>query len=544
MSMSIREDHLHFAILLTLCGVVFFLGLGIRDFWNIDEGMHAAIAQNMLISADWITPVYHGEAFLDKPPLFNWANAISFAVFGVNEIAARIPSAIAGLGCVIVTYLLGRRIFDAKTGLVAAVILATSPIVIVLSRVVQYDMVFAFFTTLSLYYFASGVIEQRKLFFIAFYVAVALAFMTKGPLAIVLTGLVIGVYLLQRERIRIVLLMQLPLGIVIFLMIVIPWFALMEKANPGYLHYFLYQQHLANFLSGASDYKPRHIEPVYYYLPVVVFGLLPWSLMLPQAIARAVIHHSNFKAGMATFLLIWLVGIFLFFTAATSKLGSYLLPLTPAAALLVGHYWREFLDQPNEKARIGILLGSGIVFIFLVLLTGYAIVEKPWNYLHFTAGIAVDDFNTAVVLLTAMFGLAFLFTWLHRNNKAFIAFAAILPVFFMYVLFTIMPGVNPYKGSREIALELDKLLPPEEKFLYLGHHIMGTARFYTGRDGVEVYNDWHLDQFLKNKERVYALVQTRARSETDAFQGNYHVIKVIGNKAIVSNRPDKHKTAN
>ncbi|MGB5275979.1 MAG: glycosyltransferase family 39 protein [Gammaproteobacteria bacterium] len=544
--MSIRKEHIHFVILLALCGVVFFAGLGIRDIWNIDEGMHAAMAQNMLISGEWITPTYNGEAFLDKPPLFNWANAIAFIVFGITEFAARIPSAVAGSGCVILTYLLGRKIFDARTGLLAGIILATSLEMIILSRAVQYDVVFTFFTTLALYLFVSGVIEQRfnKRYFLAFYVALALAFLTKGPLAIVLTGLVIGGYLLHRNRIKLLPQLQIPLGTLIFMVIVTPWFALMEKANPGYLNYFLYQQHFANFFSGAGEYQPRHIEPFYYYLPVLLLGLLPWSLMLPQAITRAVRQHRTVSAGMSLFLIIWVIGVFLFFSSASSKLSTYVLPLFPAAALLLGRYWSEFLDKPDSRARFGILLGTGVVFAALALFTAYVVIENPWTYLQFRSGIVWHDFEMSLFLLSALFGLAFLLTWLRQNRPAFVVLAAISPLFLFYVLFAIVPDVNPYKSSRQIALELDALLPAGEKIRFYGHHHFDSAVFYTRRDTLELRTEEQLEAHLASDERRYALVQTRARTEKDAFKGNYHVIKVIGNKAIVSNRPDTQQTGN
>lgn len=539
MLMLFRKEYIHLFVLLTLSGVLFFAGLGIRDIWDIDEGMHAAIAQNMLISGDWVTPIFNGAAFFDKPVLFNWANAIAFYLFGFTETAARIPAAVAGSGCVILTYLLGRKIFDARTGLLAGIILATSFEVIVLSRAVQYDIPFTFFTTLALYFFASGVIEEghRKRFFLAFYVAVALAFLTKGPLAIVLTGLVIGGYLLHPDRIRLLLQMQIPLGSVIFLAIVTPWFALMEKANPGYLNYFLLQQHLANFLSDTGGYVPRHPQPFYYYLPVLLLGLLPWSLMLPQAVTRAVIHRRNAAAGMALFLVIWTVAIFLFFSAATSKLATYLLPIFPAAAVLLGQYWREFIEQPDGKARFGILLGTGVVFVVLALFTAYIVVEKPWTYLHYKSGIEWHDFEISMLLVSALFGLAFLLTWLRQNRPAFVVLAAISPLFLFYVLFAIVPDVNAYKGSRQIALELDKLLPPKEKLRFHGYQFLDSAIYYTRRDAVELHYDTHFEEYLASDERVYVLVRSRARTEEEAFKGNYHVVKVIGNKAIVSNRP-------
>ncbi|MGB5706308.1 MAG: glycosyltransferase family 39 protein [Arenicellales bacterium] len=537
--MSAREEYFHIGLLFALCVVVFFVGLGIQDIWDIDEGMHAAMAQNMVISGDWVTPVFNGVAFFDKPALFNWSNAIAFVLFGVTESAARMPSAIAGFGCVVLTYLFGRKIFDAKTGLLAGVILATSFEMMVLSRVVQYDIPFTFFTTLALYCFASGAIDEsmRRRYFLAFYMAIALAFLTKGPLAIVLTGLVIGPYLLHPDRIKLLLKMQIPLGIMIFLLIVTPWFVLMEKANPGYVHYFLVQQHAANFLGGTGEYTPRHPEPFYYYLPVLLLGLLPWSLMLPQAITRAIKYRRTSKTGMILFLVMWVVFIFLFFSAATSKLGTYLLPIFPAAALLLGRYWYEFLERPTKRSRIGVLFGTGVVFALLGLFTGYVIVEKPWAYVGFRSGVVWKEFEIAMSLISALFGLAFLLTWFRKNLHLFIVFSVISPIFLFYTLFAVVPDVNAYKGSKQIAVELDRLLPPGEKFRFYGQ-LLDSAVFYAQRDAVVLKTEQELNEYLADENRVYVLVRSRARTEEDAFKDDYHVLKVIGNKAIVSNKPD------
>jgi 4-amino-4-deoxy-L-arabinose transferase-like glycosyltransferase len=535
--LSIHSEKVQIGILLALCGVLYFAGLSVRHIWDIDEGMHAAIAQTMVISGDWVTPTFNNAAFLDKPILFNWLNAIAFSLFGFSEFAARLPAAIAGLACVIFTYLFGRRIFDARTGLLAGVILATSLEMMVLSRVVQYDIPFTLFTTAALYLFASAVIVERhrKHYFLAFYVAVALAFLTKGPLAIVITGLAIGGYLLFAGRLALLREMHLPLGTIIFLIIVAPWMFLMEQANPGYLDYFLVRQHLANFIDGAGEYTPRHAEPFYYYLPVLLAGFLPWSLMLPQAIARG--FRERRADGMTLFLIIWLVAVFAFFSAATSKLSTYLMPIFPAAALLLGHYWSKYLDQPDARARRGILIGTGSMFVILALFTVYAVVEKPWTYWDYRSGIVWNDFEIAISLLTALFGLAFLLTWLRRNLSAFVALSAISPIFLFYVLFAMVPGVNAYKGTRQLALELDTRLPPGENFRFYGR-LLDSAMFYAGRDGVRLKTTEDLQAYLASDERMYVLVRTRARKKEDAFQGDYYVLKVIGNKAIVSNQPD------
>ena len=148
--------------LTVLCASLYLFDLGGRDLWDIDEGMHAVIAQNMLVTGDWVTPVFNGEAFLDKPPLFNWLTALSFLVFGATEFAARLPAALAGLGTVLVTYGLARRLYGKATGLVAGIVLATSLEMIIVSRIVQYDVPFILFTTLALYFYARSTYDPEN----------------------------------------------------------------------------------------------------------------------------------------------------------------------------------------------------------------------------------------------------------------------------------------------------------------------------------------------------------------------------------------------
>ena len=324
--------------LVALCGALFFSFLGLRDIWDIDEGMHAAIAQAMLLSGDWVTPVFNGEPFFDKPALFNWLNAISFSVFGYTELAARLPAAFAGLGCVILTWQMGRRVYDEKTGFLAGLILATSLEFMILSRVVQYDIPFAFFVTLTLFCFVMGIIDnnKRRLYFLGMYAAAALAVLTKGPIGIILPGMTAVIYLVLARRTHLVKELQILPGIVIFMAIVTPWFLMMEQANEGYLEYFVLKQHLGNFLGGEGAMRPRHPEPFYYYMPILLAGILPWSALLPQSIIRGWRSSQDDSNRMSLFLVIWVLAAFVFFSAATSKLSTYLLPQPPHVEVATG----------------------------------------------------------------------------------------------------------------------------------------------------------------------------------------------------------------
>ena len=163
-------------ILMMLCLSLFFFRLGTRPLWDIDEGMHAAISKAMVLSGDWVTPQYNGKNFYDKPPLFNWLAAFSFLVFGFTEFAARLPAALLGSGCVMTTYLLGRRMFNLQVAFLSAVVLATSAEYIILSRVVVHDISLVFCDTLALTLFFLGYqnARHRKRNFLLGYAALKL----------------------------------------------------------------------------------------------------------------------------------------------------------------------------------------------------------------------------------------------------------------------------------------------------------------------------------------------------------------------------------
>ena len=533
-----RSPALRLTILVAICGTLFFTFLGVRDLWDIHEGMHAAIAQTMLLSGDWITPVFNGEAFLDKPVLFNWLNAISFQLFGFTEVAARLPAALAGLGCVILTWRLGCTIYGERAGFLAGLILATTIEFMILSRVVQYDIPFTFFVTLSLFCFVHAVMDEdkRRLYFLGFYAAAALAVLTKGPIGLVLPGLVISVYLVSTSRYTLLREMQLLPGIILFFAIVTPWFVLMERANEGYLEYFILNQHLGNFLGGEGAMMPRHPEPFYYYVPVLLAGLLPWSALLPQSLVRAWRSNQVGPDSMSHFLVIWVLAMFIVCSAAVSKLSTYLLPVFPACALLIGVYLSEFLDNPRRTARRGWIVGIACWIIPVVLLAAYAIPNDPWSYWHHRGGIVWQDFEIFLVIFSLLLISTLVLLLIRKYMSAVVSVAITAPTLAFFILFVMVPGVNPYKGAKEISMQVDYILNDDQKIPIYGK-VLDSALFYTRRDARLIDGEENLQAYLDSPNRRFVLIRSRARTEAETFKGDYHVILRIGNKAIISNRP-------
>ena len=143
-------------LLVALCLVLFFFHLGARPLWDIDEGTHAATSKTMVLTGDWITPKHNGENFYDKPAMYNWLVAGAYEVMGFTELASRLPSAILGLACVFVTYLLGRGMFNPLAGFLGASVLATSLMFLIHARFVVHDIALAFFVTLALHAWKKG----------------------------------------------------------------------------------------------------------------------------------------------------------------------------------------------------------------------------------------------------------------------------------------------------------------------------------------------------------------------------------------------------
>jgi 4-amino-4-deoxy-L-arabinose transferase-like glycosyltransferase len=536
--LSNSSPALRLTTLIAICGMLFFAFLGIRDLWDIDEGMHAAIAQTMLLSGDWVTPVFNGEAFFDKPVLFNWLNAIAFKLYGFTELAARLPAAFAGLGCVILVWQLGRQLYGERAAFLAGLVLATSLEFTILSRVVQYDIPFTFFVTLTLFFFAKGVLgdTNRRIYFLGFYAAAGLAVLTKGPIGLIIPGMVVFIYLVSTRRLGLLKEMQILPGIIVFMTIVTPWFVLMERANEGYLEYFILKQHLGNFLGGEGAMKPRHPEPFYYYVPILLAGLLPWSALLPQSIARGWQYNRQNDNGLSRFLVIWVLATFVFFSAATSKLSTYLLPVFPPCALLIGCYLSEFIDNPRPMARRGWIIGIACWLVPIALVTAYAIPNDPWTYWNHRSGVVWQDFEIFLILFSALLLTTLLLVGLRRNRAAISSFAITGPVLAFYILFVMVPGVNPYKGAKEISLQVDYLLNDNQSIPMYGQ-MLDSALFYTRRDARMIHGKENLSRYLESPTRRYVLIRSRARTEADTFKGDYHVIVRIGNKAIISNQP-------
>jgi 4-amino-4-deoxy-L-arabinose transferase-like glycosyltransferase len=311
------------------CLAVFFAGLGMPPLLDPDEGRHAEVAREMLVSGNWLTPTLDFQPYRDKPALFYWLAAASRAVFGVGEWAARLPSAVAACLAVVATAWWGARFFGRLTGVMGGLILATSGIYVGLGRFVMVDMTFTWWLSAALFWGGAWFLapaRRRPPAWPAF-VFLALATLTKGPLALVLAGLTFGSFVLHPRRGSRLRRAPLASGLVIVALLGGSWYGACLVIAPDYLSEFLWRDNLDRFFTGAGGHAD-HAFAYLYWLPLVFF---PWSLYLPS-----LFHHLRLRraTGASEFCVLWFATGFVFLSLSKGKLATYLLPLLPPLALL------------------------------------------------------------------------------------------------------------------------------------------------------------------------------------------------------------------
>ncbi len=533
-----EKESLFVLLLICICLLLYFFRLGTMPLGDIDEAMHAATSKDMVRSGDWITPQYNGENFFDKPPLYNWLAALAFVGLGFNEWAARLPAALLGMGCVLLTYWLARTMFGRLTAFLSALVLATSAEHIILSRAVVHDISLAFCITLAmtLFFFGYKNERHRKAAFLGGYAALGLAVVAKGPVGAALPIMAIGLFLIYKRQLRFLKEMRIGWGLLIFLGVATPWYILVSIKNPDYLEYFVLKQNIGNFLSRQS----RHPEPVYYYIPVLMGGFFPWSLFLPLALWRTLRAKAALCGDGLIFALIWFGVIFVFFSVATSKLGTYILPLFPAASLLVGALWYDLLHAPDAGLRRGVLFSYLPFAALMPLVLGYLLLFPPGELIA----------GTGITLSLVNFLIAWLAGWvilsgglvIKKNYKAFIgSLAAMTATLFLLVLIYVVPLLGPLVSCKELALKLDNLMTPGESIRFY-RRARASFLFYTDRTGEVLQNPPQLKEYMGSRRTVYCMIKEDDWQDVADLHDAMQVVDQVADKLIVTNRMNSKMT--
>ena len=350
-------------LILFVLGIPFIQYLGALPLIDPDEGRYAEIPREMLERWDFITPTLNYVHYFEKPPLLYWLNAASMKVFGLNEFAARLPSALCGVATVLTTYIIARRLYDRRTAIISALILATSTGFVIQSRIILTDMLLTFCLTAALGAFIVAASQEKHRDkpapWYLFYFFSALAVLAKGLIGIVFPAGIIFFYLLLGREWSALKRMRLVSGLLLFLAVAAPWFVAVSLRNPEFARFFFIHEHFERFTSNVHGRS----QPLWFFIPVLAGTMLPWSFFIPGALGRA--WRSRHHEGLpGLFLLIWCVLIFLFFSKSGSKLVPYLLPIFPPLAIMIAGRFCALLEGHGREIKLAsILLGSVLTLL-------------------------------------------------------------------------------------------------------------------------------------------------------------------------------------
>lgn len=345
-------------LLAGFCAFLFFYGLGGFGLIGADEPRYAQVAREMLDRHDWITPVLGGRAWLEKPPLYYWQAMLAYSIFGVTDVAARIPSAIDATLLIVAVYLFFRR-FRRGVEVDAALITASCAGVIGYSRAASMDMPLTAVFGIGMLCWWAWRESGRQSYLAGFYLFMALGMLAKGPVAPLLAAIIIIVFALAAKETRIIVRMLWLPGILLFCAVSLPWYVAVQIRNAQFFREFILQHNLARFSTNLY----HHPEPFWYYIPVTILALVPWIVFIIAATVESVRAwwsernlgrpEPDLELQFRIFACCWLVVPVLFFSISQSKLPGYILPAIPAGAILLADY---LLNRSEESSPVSKLL--------------------------------------------------------------------------------------------------------------------------------------------------------------------------------------------
>ena len=549
-------------ILGILFAFLYFIWLGSYPFFTPDEGRYSEVAREMLASGDFVTPRVNGVAFLDKPVLYYWLQAAAMYLFGVHEWSVRFFPALYGIvGCLSV-YFAGRHLFNRHTGIISTIILALSPLYFGASHYANLDLEIAVLISMSLLAFLTAAQSDgkpRTTLFILAYIFAGLGLLTKGMMAIAFPVMIGGLWILLLSRWRMLLQMRLITGIVIVAAITLPWFIMVQRANPEFLHFFFVTQQVTRFLSAAEF---NNKAPVWFYVPVILVGFIPWTAFILQSAAKQLkdCWQSRQQHAAELFLLLWIAVIFIFFSIPNSKTVSYILPILPPLALITGKYlsdtWHLHMRPRGITLGIMIIMTMNLVVAALVFALPYFWVDCPVDFSPTLFVVGAELLGTTLLLALIMrrIGTAGLFYLCATTS------ALMLLTFSFGARHLTMNSAKPLVEQLQPLLKKGDTVANYFKFyqdvpLYLGRTIILVADWQD--PNIETRDNWvrelwysmpfqntaeillNEDTFWKrwhSKERIYVFVNQNYLAQFQTHTRRYHVIGQHNDIILLSNK--------
>lgn len=480
-----KERRAHLVLLAFSC--LFFFRLGVRPFWDPDEGRYAEISREMLELHDFVTPHLNYTRYFEKPPLLFWLVAGSFKLFGEREWAGRAIPALAALFGIFLTYWFGQKFLGSAWGLYSAAILATSFGYALFARVLLTDILFSALLAAALFFAFTCTESRKRNHLLAFYFFLALATLAKGPVAVVLAGLVLFFFCLTSSQPRTLLFFLNPLGLGLFLLIASPWFVLAAKHNREFLWFFFVHEHILRYATKEA----HRYQPFGYFFIILPLFFWPWTFYLPSAFSRfqRASKRSSDTLRLFTFLLCWIFCIFLFFSFSQSKLPTYILPIFPALSLLAAGAFSPLAHLSKQNGSLegkgGAPRSLGYPWLYVLFHTlfsgalGLALLSLLHSPRYASLGTSFHQ-AAAFALLGILLGWAVVVIGHFLRNPWAFCSVVLLSLFFFLPLVFLSEPLSVNYSTKMLSAKLRPLLKSTDRIL-LFRDYKQSVNFYTKR---------------------------------------------------------------
>lgn len=445
--------YLLFAIIWAICSLP---NLGGPTLWDIDEGLNAEAAREMLASGNYVVPTFNYKLRSAKPALLYWLQVASYKVFGVNEAAARLPSSLAAFLAILGVYEFGRFAFGLRAALLAGIILATSIGVLGAAHFANPDALLLAFTTWTMCFYFRYWQGRNPVFLYAAAIACGFAVLAKGPVGFLLPAAIIFWFLVWQRDLKRLVDWRLGEAFLLFFLVAAPWYIWVGVETKGaFLRDFWHTHHM----NRVTTPMEKHGGSPFYYLVVLILGFLPWSIFLGMTIwntARQLGRAEETITPAFRFLVVWFGLFFVGFSVVSTKLPNYILPLYPAGVLLTAAMldrWRTgTLGQPGwtTHAALASLFLTGVIStLVLLVISGTLELEAVrWQFPDMKPWVWIGIFP----LLGAVVSW---WLWVREKRDAILVTLTVAGLGFVSTIAAgPLEGLNDYKTSRHLARNL------------------------------------------------------------------------------------------
>ncbi|MBQ9527417.1 MAG: glycosyltransferase family 39 protein [Fretibacterium sp.] len=451
------------ALLSFLVLAVYFHGLGSYGFLDPDEGRYAEIPREMIESGDFVTPRLNYVKYFEKPVLHYWLTAGAFLLCGENEFGGRLIPVLMGLGGCLLAFCVARRVTgNGRASWSSALMLATSILWYVLSRINLTDMTLTFFFTLALLGYRLWLDGEQRRWLLLFYAGMALATLTKGLVGVVLPGGIAVLHLAFTRQWRSLPRLFSPLAIALYFAITVPWFWAVCRANADFFDFFFIREHLLRYLTTVHD----RYEPVWFFIPIILAAFVPWTGMLWDAARAAFGKCALISRDDGIFLGLWAALPFVFFSLSSSKLIPYILPCMPPAAVLIGAAM-----ETADRRSVLCFIGLNAIILLPLALTGFL-----WPL--FSTDLRVMSMISPALMLSAgllaFWGTSFLL--LRGADWA----RALLCLLGLLILFAVSPAFR-IEANMLSRRDIAACVPEGAEDVVVYQSLMQGMPFYLGR---------------------------------------------------------------